>query len=239
MRPAVRLAALMGAPTIFVWSHDSIGQGEDGPTHQPVEHLASLRAMPNLMLIRPADANETMEAWRVALSRHDKPVGLVLTRQNVPVLDRSVLAPASGLAKGAYTLFDPPASNGGSPDPDLLIIATGSEVSISVEAAERLAGEGIRARVVSMPSWDLFAAQPKSYRDEVLPPTVRARLSVEAASRFGWERWIGEEGASVALDHFGASAPGATVMAELGFTADNVVEHARGLVQRVAKGAKK
>jgi transketolase len=239
MRPAVRLAALMKAPSIFVWSHDSIGQGEDGPTHQPVEHLASLRAMPNLMLIRPADANETMEAWRVALGQHAKPVGLVLTRQNVPVLDRSVLAPASGLAKGAYTLFDPPTSNGGSPDPDLIIIATGSEVSISVEAAERLAGEGIRARVVSMPSWDLFAAQPKSYRDEVLPPAVRARLSVESASSFGWERWIGEDGASVSLDHFGASAPGAKVMAELGFTADNVVEHARGLVQRVGSGVKK
>jgi transketolase len=233
MRPAVRLAALMGAPSIFVWSHDSIGQGEDGPTHQPVEHLASLRAMPNLMLIRPADANEAVEAWRVALSQHSKPVGLVLTRQNVPVLDRSVLAPASGLAKGAYTLFNPPTSNGGSPDPDLIIIATGSEVSISVEAAELLAGEGIRARVVSMPSWDLFAAQPQSYRDEVLPPTVRARLSVESASSFGWERWIGDEGASVSLDHFGASAPGATVMAELGFTVDNVVEHARSLVQRV------
>ena len=237
MRPAVRLAALMKAPTIFVWSHDSIGQGEDGPTHQPVEHLASLRAMPNLMLIRPADANEAIEAWRVALLHHDRPVGLVLTRQNVPVLDRTRLAPASGLAKGAYTLFDPPASNGGSPDPDLIIIATGSEVSISVEAAERLAGEGIRARVVSMPSWDLFAAQPKSYRDEVLPPSVRARLSVESAASFGWERWIGDEGASVALDHFGASAPGATVMAELGFTADNVAEHARSLVQRVAAGA--
>jgi transketolase len=237
MRPAVRLAALMKAPTIFVWSHDSIGQGEDGPTHQPVEHLASLRAMPNLMLIRPADANETMEAWRVALTHHDRPVGLVLTRQNVPVLDRTRLAPASGLAKGAYTLFDPPTSNGGSPDPDLIIIATGSEVSISVEAAERLAGEGIRARVVSMPSWDLFAAQPKSYRTEVLPPTVRARLSVESAASFGWERWIGDEGASVALDHFGASAPGAKVMAELGFTADNVAEHARSLLQRVAAGA--
>ena len=239
MRPAVRLAALMKAPTIFVWSHDSIGQGEDGPTHQPVEHLASLRAMPNLMLIRPADANEAMEAWRIALGQHERPVGLVLTRQNVPVLDRSVLAPASGLAKGAYTLFEPPASNGGSPDPDLIIIATGSEVSISVEAAQRLAGEGpfpIRARVVSMPSWDLFAAQPTSYRDEVLPPAVRARLSVESASSFGWERWIGEDGASISLDHFGASAPGAKAMAEFGFTADNVVEHARSLVQRVSDG---
>ena len=236
MRPAVRLAALMKAPTIFVWSHDSIGQGEDGPTHQPVEHLASVRAMPNLLLIRPADANETMEAWRVALTHHDRPVGLVLTRQNVPVLDRSVLAPASGLARGAYVLFDPPASNGGSPDPDIIIIATGSEVAISVEAAERLGGEGIRARVVSMPSWDLFAAQPQSYRDEVLPTGVKARLAVEAAASFGWERWIGQEGDTVCLDHFGASAPGATVMAELGFSASNVVEHARRLVQRAVSG---
>ncbi|TMK41584.1 MAG: transketolase, partial [Actinobacteria bacterium] len=239
MRPAVRLAALMKAPTIFVWSHDSIGQGEDGPTHQPVEHLISLRAMPNLMLIRPADANEAVEAWRVALTHHDRPVGLVLTRQNVPVLDRTRLAPASGLARGAYTLYDPPASNGGSPDPDLIIIATGSEVSISVEAAERLAGEGIRARVVSMPSWDLFAAQPESYRDEVLPPAVRPRLAVEAAASFGWERWIGQEGDTVCLDHFGASAPGTRAMAEFGFTADNVAEHARRLVARVASGAKK
>jgi transketolase len=195
--------------------------------------------MPNLMLIRPADANEAIEAWRVALLHHDRPVGLVLTRQNVPVLDRTRLAPASGLARGAYTLFDPPASNGGSPDPDLIVIATGSEVFISVEAAERLAGEGIRARVVSMPSWDLFAAQPQSYRDEVLPPSVRARLSVEAQSSFGWERWIGDEGASVSLDHYGASAPGARAMAEFGFTADNVADHARRLVQRVASGAKK
>jgi transketolase len=197
--------------------------------------------MPNLLLIRPADANETMEAWRVALAHTDRPIGLVLTRQNVPVLDRSRLAPASGLAKGAYVLYDPPARNGGSPDPDVIIIATGSEVSISVEAAERLAGEGpdpIRARVVSMPSWGLFADQPKAYRDEVLPPTVRARLSVESASSFGWERWIGDDGASVALDHFGASAPGAKVMAEFGFTADNVAEHARSLVQRVASGVK-
>jgi transketolase len=239
MRPAVRLAALMDIPVIFVWSHDSIGQGEDGPTHQPVEHLASLRAMPNLIVIRPADANETVEAWRVAVGQHEHPVALVLTRQNLPVFDRSRLGAAAELAKGAYVLFDPPASNGGSPDLDLILIATGSEVSICVEAAQRLAGEGTRARVVSMPSWKLFERQPKSYRDQVLPPAVRARLSVESAATFGWERWVGEGGLMLGLDHFGASAPGARVMAELGFTADNVIAHARRLTSpdRVAGGS--
>jgi transketolase len=235
MRPSVRLAALMKVPAIFVWSHDSIGQGEDGPTHQPVEHLASLRAMPNLVVIRPADANEAIEAWRVALGQREVPVGLVLTRQNVPVLDRSRLAAASGLARGAYVLFDPPPANGGSPDPDMILIATGSEVSICVEAADRLAAEGVRARVVSMPSWELFEAQPKSYRDEVLPPAVRTRLSVEAAASFGWERWVGEDGRSLALDHFGASAPGAVAMRELGFSTDNVLAQARSLLQGARK----
>jgi transketolase len=234
MRPAVRLAALMKAPTIFLYSHDSIGQGEDGPTHQPVEHLASLRAMPNIVVLRPADANEAVEAWRYTMGHTEGPVALVLTRQNVPVFDRSTLAPASGLHKGAYTLYEPPASNGGSPAPDVIIIGTGSEVSISLEAAERLAADGIRARVVSMPSWELFARQPQSYRDEVLPPAVRARLSVECLSTFGWGRWVGDEGDSIGLDHFGASAPGAVVLKEFGFTADNVESHARALVQRQA-----
>jgi transketolase len=183
------------------------------------------------VVIRPADANETIEAWRVALGHNEGPVGLVLTRQNVPVLDRSRLAPAAGLARGAYVLFDPPAANGGSPDPDMILIATGSEVSICVDAADRLAADGIRARVVSMPSWELFERQPKSYRDEVLPPAVRARLSVEAAASFGWERWVGEDGRCLALDHFGASAPGSRVMTELGFSADNVVAEARSLLQ--------
>ncbi|HWD08806.1 MAG TPA: transketolase [Actinomycetota bacterium] len=230
MRPAVRLAALMKAPTIFVYSHDSIGQGQDGPTHQPVEHLASLRAMPNMVVIRPADANEAVEAWRYTMSHTGGPVALVLTRQNVPVLDRSTLAPASGLHKGAYTLYEPPAANGGSPVPDVIIIATGSEVFISVDAAGRLASDGIRARVVSMPSWELFARQPQSYRDEVLPPAVTARLSVECLSIFGWERWVGERGASIGLDHYGASAPGEVVLREFGFTAENVAAHARALV---------
>ena len=236
MRPAVRLAALMKAPTIFVYSHDSIGQGEDGPTHQPVEHLASLRAMPNIIVLRPADANEAVEAWRYTMSHREGPVALVLTRQNVPVLDRSVLGAAAGLHKGAYTLYDPPSGNGGSPDPELIIIATGSEVSISLDAAEQLAGDGIRARVVSMPSWELFARQPQAYRDSVLPPAVTARLSVECLSTFGWQRWVGEAGASIGLDHFGASAPGARVLKEFGFTAGNVVAHARALVDAKAPG---
>jgi transketolase len=231
MRPAVRLAALMKAPTIFVYSHDSIGQGEDGPTHQPVEHLASLRAMPNITVIRPADANEAVEAWRYTMTHTGGPVALVLTRQNVPVLDRSTLGPASGLFKGAYVLYEPPAANGGAPAPDVIIIATGSEVWISLDAARTLAGESIRARVVSMPSWELFARQPQAYRDEVLPPSVTARLSVECLSIFGWQRWVGEAGASIGLDHFGASAPGARVLKEFGFTAENVAAHARGLVQ--------
>ncbi|GAC1362800.1 MAG: transketolase [Actinomycetota bacterium] len=231
MRPSVRLAALMKIPSIFVYSHDSIGQGEDGPTHQPVEHLASLRAMPGLIVLRPADANETIEAWRYTMTHTEGPVALVLTRQNLPVLDRTVMAPAAGLHKGAYTLFEPPASNWGSTEPDLIIMATGSEVSICVDAAQTLAGEGIRARVVSMPSWELFSRQPQSYIDEVLPPSVTARLSVECLSTFGWSRWVGEAGASIGLDHFGASAPGARVLKEFGFTAENVMTHARGLVQ--------
>ncbi|HEU5003064.1 MAG TPA: transketolase [Actinomycetota bacterium] len=237
MRPAVRLAALMAIPSIFVYSHDSIGQGEDGPTHQPVEHLASLRAMPGLCVIRPADANEAVEAWRVTLSQRSEPVALVLTRQNVPTLDRTRLAPAAGLAKGAYVLSDPPAANGGSPDPDLILIGTGSEVFLCVEAADRLTAEGVRTRVVSMPSWELFERQPQSYRDEVLPPAVRARLSVECLSTFGWERYVGEAGGSLGLDHFGASAPGGTLLAEFGFTVDNVVAHARAVLEKQGRAA--
>src|SRR5207237_7342503 len=183
MRPAVRLAALMKAPTIFVWSHDSIGQGEDGPTHQPVEHLASLRAMPNLMLIRPADANETVEAWRVAMRHTSGPVGLVLTRQKLPVLDRTTLAPAAGTARGAYVLID-----AGAELPELILIATGSEVSLALDAHRQLASEGVRSRVVSMPSWELFEAQSAEYRQAVLPPAVHARVGVAAGLPFGWAR---------------------------------------------------
>ena len=227
MRPSIRLAAVSKARVIYVWTHDSIALGEDGPTHQPVEHLASLRAMPNLLILRPADATETAEAWRIALQHTDGPVGLVLTRQKLPVLDRSKLAPASGVAKGAYVLTE--SADGA---PELILIATGSEVSLALEAQQRLSKDGIRSRVVSMPSWELFQAQPQSYRDAVLPPHVHARVSIEAASPFGWERHVGLKGAMIGVNRFGASAPGPEVMKKLGFTADHVVEIAKAILAR-------
>jgi transketolase len=226
MKPSVRLAALSGAHAIYVWTHDSIGLGEDGPTHQPIEHLASLRAIPNMMMLRPADATETVEAWRAALKHTGGPVGIVLTRQKLPVLDRSSLAPASGVARGGYVLAEAGAL------PEVILIATGSEVPLALEAHLRLVKEGIRSRVVSMPSWDLFEAQPQSYRDEVLPPVVRARVSIEAASPFGWERYVGLDGAIIGVNRFGASAPGSVVMRELGFTAEHVVETAKTLLEK-------
>ncbi len=227
MRPSIRLAALSEARVIYVWTHDSIGLGEDGPTHQPIEHLASLRAMPNMVILRPADATETVEAWRVALTHTTGPVGLVLTRQKLPVLDRAALAPASGVVRGAYVLAD----GGGSP-PEMILIATGSEVPLALEAHRRLVQEGIRSRVVSMPSWELFEAQPQPYRDAVLPPAVRARVSVEAASPFGWERYVGWEGAIIGVNRFGASAPGPVVMRELGFTLEHVVNTAKAVLEK-------
>jgi transketolase len=227
MRPGIRLAALSGARVIYVWTHDSIALGEDGPTHQPVEQLASLRAMPNLMLLRPADATETVEAWRIALQHTGGPVGLVLTRQKLQVLDRGTLAPAAGVARGAYVLTE-----AGDRVPEVILIATGSEVSLALAAHQRLVADGIRSRVVSMPSWDLFEAQPQSYRDEVLPPQVRARVSIEAAAPFGWERYVGLDGAIIGVDRFGASAPGPVVMREFGFTAEHVVETARAVLAR-------
>jgi transketolase len=225
MRPSIRLAALSKAHVIYIWTHDSIALGEDGPTHQPVEQLASLRAMPNMMILRPSDATETVEAWRVALRHKGGPVGLVLSRQKLPVLDRTVLASASGLAQGAYVLADAAGST-----PDVILIATGSEVSLALEAHTRLAGEGIGSRVVSMPSWELFERQPQTYRDTVLPPSVRARLSIEAAAPFGWERYVGFEGAIIGVADFGASAPGSVVMREFGFTPEHVVETAKKLL---------
>jgi transketolase len=231
MRPSIRLAALSKARVIYVWTHDSIALGEDGPTHQPVEQLASLRAMPNMMIIRPSDATEAVEAWRVALLHTEGPVGLVLTRQKLPVLDRTVLASASGLVQGAYVLVDAP---NGLP-PDLILIATGSEVSLALEAHARLTDDAIRCRVVSMPCWELFDAQPQSYRDTVLPPTVRARVSIEAAAPFGWERYIGLDGAIIGVNAFGASAPGPVVMREFGFTPEHVVETAKALLKRVLR----
>ena len=226
MRPSVRLSALMHAPVVWAWTHDSIGLGEDGPTHQPVEHYAALRAIPNLWFIRPADANETAYAWKIALDREDGPVALSLTRQKVPTLDRSALGAVSGVEQGAYVLWE-------SGDPDLILIATGSEVALALEAGQRIAAEnGTAVRVVSMPCWELFAAQPQSYRDEVLPPEVIARLSVEAGVAQGWERWVGDDGDSLALDRFGASAPGDIVMKELGYNVDNVVARATAVLER-------
>jgi transketolase len=224
MRPSIRLASLSKAHVIYVWTHDSLALGEDGPTHQPVEQLASLRAIPGMLVLRPSDATETAEAWRVALSHRDGPVGLVLTRQKLPVLDRTALAPASGLAKGAYVLTEHGAL------PDVLVIATGSEVSLALAAHDVLTRDGISSRVVSMPSWELFEAQPRAYRDAVLPPHVRARVSVEAASPFGWERYVGRDGVIIGVDRFGASAPGAVVMREYGFTVDHIVAAAKQLL---------
>ena len=225
MRPAVRLSALGHYPVVWVWTHDSIGVGEDGPTHQPVEHLMSLRAIPNLWLVRPCDANETAVAWKVALEREDGPVALALSRQKLPTLDRTELAPAAGLERGAYTLWESGA-------PELILLATGSEVSLALEAGRKLAADnGVGVRVVSMPCWELFEAQPQAYRDEVLPPDVRARLSVEAGVSLGWERWVGLDGDSVAVDRFGASAPAPTVFEQLGFTVDDVVARAAALLR--------
>jgi transketolase len=213
---------------IYVWTHDSIALGEDGPTHQPVEQIASLRAMPNMIVLRPADANETVEAWRIAVRHTGGPVGLVLTRQKLPVLDRATLGPAADTVRGAYVLADAQSGT----IPELILIATGSEVSLALEAHRRLSDEGTRSRVVSIPSWELFEAQPKEYRDSVLPPGVTARVSVEAASPFGWERWVGPAGAIIGVDHFGASAPGPVVMEHYGFTVEHVVEVARRVLAR-------
>jgi transketolase len=229
MRPSIRLAALSRARVIYIWTHDSIALGEDGPTHQPVEQLAGFRAMPNMTVVRPSDATETVEAWRVALTHTEGPVGLVLTRQKLPVIDRKTFAPASGLARGAYVLADASGSA-----PEVILIATGSEVSIALEAHERLTKDGIRSRVVSMPCWELFDVQPQSYRDAVLPPSVRARVSVEAASPFGWERYVGLAGAIIGVDRFGASAPGPIAMREFGFTPAHVVETAKAVLKQTA-----
>ncbi len=225
MRPTIRLAAMMGIHSIFVYTHDSIFLGEDGPTHQPIEQLASLRAIPNLCVLRPADANETAVAWRVAIERRDGPAALALTRQKLPVIDREKYASAEGLAKGAYVLAD----SQGKP-PELLLLASGSEVSLALEAYEKLTAEGVAVRVVSMPSWDLFESQTQAYKDEVLPPATTARLAIEAAFPLGWDRYIGPQGATIALTHFGASAPYKVLAEKFGFTAANVAEQAHKLL---------
>lgn len=225
MRPPIRLAALMGLHVVYIFTHDSIALGEDGPTHQPVEQLAGLRAMPGLTVIRPGDANETAVAWRVAVEARDRPVALVLTRQDVPTLDRSEFAKADGLRRGAYVLADAPDGN-----PDLILIASGSEVSLVMAARRTLMSQDVQARVVSMPSWELFDAQSQDYRDQVLLPLVHARLAVEAGVSQGWHRYVGERGNVLSVERFGASAPGGVVMREYGFTAENVCKRALALL---------
>jgi transketolase len=227
MRPTVRLAALNRLPVVFVWTHDSVLLGEDGPTHQPIEHLMSLRAMPQLSVVRPADANETAAAWRWALMHREGPVALVLGRQKLPVIDQTRYAAASGLTRGAYVLAE---AEGGAPQ--AILIATGSEVHVALGARDILARAGIRARVVSMPCWETFAAESEEYRRSVLPPSVTARVSVEAGTTFGWRQWIGDAGVAVGIDRYGASAPAEVIAQHLGLTAEHVADVARALVER-------
>jgi transketolase len=215
----------MEVGVIYVFTHDSIGVGEDGPTHQPIEQLAALRAIPRLVVLRPCDANETGVAWRVAIETRNRPVALVLTRQNVPTLDRTQFAAADGLRRGAYILADVTSDK-----PDLVLIGSGSEVSLLIGARQKLAADKIQARIVSMPSWRLFDEQPAEYRDAVLPPSLRVRLAVEAALPLGWHRYVGERGDVIGVERFGASAPGNVVMERYGFTVENVVERARALL---------
>jgi transketolase len=227
MRPAVRLSALMELAVVWVWTHDSVGLGEDGPTHQPIEHYSALRAIPHLWVIRPADANETVQAWRVALEREDGPVALLLSRQGIPVLERggdSGVAPAEELERGGYVLWD------SAPSPELILISTGAEVPLTLESARALAAEGTAVRVVSMPCMELFEAQPQEYRDTVLPPDVTARLAVEPGATMSWWKWVGTRGDVLGIERFGASAPGARVLKELGFSTENIAARARALL---------
>jgi transketolase len=226
MKNAVRLAALSDRQVIFVYTHDSIGLGEDGPTHQPVEHFPGLRAIPGMSFIRPADAAETVEAWRAALRQREGPTILALSRQALPVLDRSRFAPAVGLHQGAYVLSDAP---GGAPQ--VILIATGSEVEIIVAAQQLLAERGVRARLVSMPSWNLFEQQPREYRESVLPPSISARVSIEAAVTLGWERYVGPQGAMIGVNRFGASSPYKTIYQHYGLTPQKVVEAAVAAIE--------
>jgi transketolase len=235
MRPAVRLAALAGLHVVYVWTHDSVGLGEDGPTHQPVEQLAALRAMPNLWVVRPADANETAAAWAVAVERRDGPVALVLSRQKLPVLPRTAELARDGVRRGGYVLR-PASSEASGGLPHLILVATGSEVQLALAAAETLEAEGHPVRVVSLPCWEAFDAQDPAYRQAVLPTAVRRRVAIEAAASFGWERWVGDEGAIVALDRFGASAPGPVALANFGFTAERLAEVGRRVLAGTLHG---
>ena len=228
MRPSIRLAAIQELHVIFVFTHDSIALGEDGPTHQSIEHLASLRAIPHLQLIRPGDANETAVAWKIAIESSHCPTILIFSRQNLPTLDRSLYASAEGVRRGAYILKDAP--NG---KPDLILIATGSEVSLIAAAQQKLQEEGIAVRSVSMPSWEIFNAQSEEYRHAVLPPSVAAKLAVEAGVSQGWEKYVGDRGGTLCINTFGASAPGPKVMSEFGFTVENVCKQAKNLLEPV------
>ena len=230
MRGSVRLSALAGLHVIDVWTHDSVGLGEDGPTHQPVEHYAALRAIPNLWFVRPGDANETTAAWALAVERRDGPVALALTRQKLPTLPGTAEGAREGVRRGGYVLRE---ATGGTPA--LILIGTGSELQLAFAAAEQLEGDGIATRVVSLPCWEPFEAQDQAYRDAVLPPAVRKRVSVEIGVSLGWERWVGDEGAIIGLDHFGASAPAGTIFEHFGFTADRVADVARRSCARPAR----
>jgi transketolase len=221
-RPAIRLSAIMEVPVIYVFTHDSIGVGEDGPTHQPIEQLPSLRAIPGLITLRPADANEVVEAWRVIMQLRHQPAALILTRQAVPTLDRSRYAPASGVQRGAYVLADPPNNK-----PDVLLMASGSEVSLCIAAYEQLAAEGINARVISIPSWELFEQQSDEYRRSVMPPDVSQRVMVEKSAAFGWERYVGAQGRTIGMKTFGASAPLKELQKKFGFTPENIAAAAK------------
>ena len=227
MRPAVRLSALAKLPVVWAWTHDSVGLGEDGPTHQPVEHYAALRAIPNLWFMRPADATETAGAWKVALEREDGPVALALSRQKLPTLERTSV---DGVGRGGYVVWESEEANG---LPELILIASGSEVHLALEAAKQLDEQGVHGRVVSLPCWELFELQGRDFRDQVLPPDVKARVSVEAGVALGWKQWVGDEGDSISIEHFGASAPGNTVLEQFGYTVDNVVARALALRTRV------
>ncbi len=227
MRPSIRLAAISGVRPIYVFTHDSVGLGEDGPTHQPIEHLASLRAIPKVIVIRPADANETVQAWKVAIEHKESPVALALTRQKIPVLDRTKYSSAENLSKGAYTLVD---SDG---KPEVILIASGSEVSLAVEAHNELQSEGIKTRVVSFPSWELFDAQSDEYKESVLPKTVKARVSVEAGVSQGWEKYLGEYGEAISIEKFGASAPYEIIFKEYGFTKEAVIVKAKSVISKL------
>jgi len=228
-RPAIRLSALMELPTFFIFSHDALGDGEDGPTHQPIEHLASLRAVPGLVTLRPGDANEVVEAYRYAMKLRHRPTVLVLSRQPLPTLDRSKYAPASGTSKGAYVLADAP--NG---KPEIILIASGSEVILAIQAHEKLLMDDIRSRVVSMPSWDIFEHQSREYQESVLPPEVEARIAIEQASTFGWERYVGRKGHIIGMRTFGASAPLKDLQRKFGFEPDQVVAVAREMLRKEA-----